>query len=451
MVRGRRVTVVLADEPFTTVECALERLDAAVSPLVGLVTRTISTTHTTDEASLPNCAGELASGRRTLGAETVDFGSGAHPDPARARAAAVGEALERYSALFLPRERLRLTTARALGDAAVRPDRFALFHPTQLTDPTFPFAAFTEETRTMFVEGISLMDGRTVYLPAELVFLGRPATPLRPIAYSTSSGLACAPTLTEAVLAALLELAERDAVMLAWKCGLSLPLLDWEGDEALARHDRRYFRSTGLRFAVLDGSSFLDVPVAIAVVHGPRDSRAPLAVGAGAASTVGEAWLKAVAEGFGVYRWLRQQTIAHPDRESPDRDAIESFDEHMLYYASSENAELASFLDASSERRPTRDVVRLEGASPWSQLEALVEKLARRGVSAFAVDVTSPDVGSLGLSVARVVAPELCALDVSHRARFLGGTRLYTAACESGVVPAPLELSDLNPLPHPFP
>ena len=50
------MTAVLADQPFTAVESALERLDAAVSPLVGLVTRTISTTHTPDEASLPNCA-----------------------------------------------------------------------------------------------------------------------------------------------------------------------------------------------------------------------------------------------------------------------------------------------------------------------------------------------------------------------------------------------------------
>ena len=303
----------------------------------------------------------------------------------------------------------------------------------------------------MFVEGISLGDGHPVQLPAELVYLGRPATPLRPIAYSTSSGLACGPTFTEAVLAALLELTERDAVMLAWKCGLSLPLLDWAGDEALMSHDRRYFGSTGLSFAVLDGSAFLDVPVAIAVVHGPPDSRAPLAVGAGAASTVGEAWLKAVAEGFGVYRWLRQQTIAHPERERPEPDSIESFDEHMLFYACAERAALASFLDASAERRPTREVMPLEGAGPRSQIEALVERLERHGVSAYAADVTAPDVASLGLSVARVVAPELCALDVSQRARFLGGTRLYRAAYEAGFVPAPLRLPDLNPLPHPFP
>ena len=57
----------------------------------------------------------------------------------------------------------------------------------------------------------------------------------------------------------------------------------------------------------------------------------------------------------------------------------------------------------------------------------------------------------IGLAVARVIAPELCALDVSHRARFLGGERLRSAAFELGLVREPFEVSDLNPLPHPFP
>ena len=45
------------------------------------------------------------------------------------------------------------------------------------------------------------------------------------------------------------------------------------------------------------------------------------------------------------------------------------------------------------------------------------------------------------------MAPELCPLDVSHAARFLGGRRLYHAAFEAGLVAAPLRLADLNPLP----
>jgi ribosomal protein S12 methylthiotransferase accessory factor len=72
-------------------------------------------------------------------------------------------------------------------------------------------------------------------------------------------------------------------------------------------------------------------------------------------------------------------------------------------------------------------------------------------VSAYAVDVTSPDVGGEGFHVVRVIAPELCQLDVIERARFLGGSRLYEAAYQVGLVPCPLTVADLNPDPHPFP
>ncbi|HEX2302128.1 MAG TPA: YcaO-like family protein [Gaiella sp.] len=445
------MTAALDDEPFTPLADALTRLEAAVSPLVGIATRTLSTTHTTDETSLPNCACELAPAHRTLGGPTVEFGSGAHPDGRRARAAAIGEAIERYSGVFLPFERLHCTTARAIGAEAVRPGRFALFHPSQFDIPRFPLVPFTEDTPTTFVRGLALDDGSPVFLPAELVYLRRPDPTLASIAYATSSGLACGPTFTEAVLGALLELVERDAVMLAWKCRLSLPLLDWSADSGLTDLDRRFFASTGLRFSVVDASVFLDLPIAISVLHGPPGSGAVLAVGAAAAAEIGEAWLRAISESFGVYRWLRQKLATESGRVPADLDAIESFDDHMLFYSVEENAGRAAFLDASPARRPTSEVASLEGSTSRAQIEALVARLARHGVSAYAADVTPPDVRELGLSVARVIAPELCALDVSHRARFLGGTRLTTAAHAAGLVPAPLDVSELNPLPHPFP
>lgn len=440
----------LADQTFTPVTEALPRLEASVAPLVGIVTGAVSTTHTPDESSLPNCACELASARRTLGGPTVAFGSGAHPDRLRARAAAIGEAVERYSGVFVPYDRLRRTTARELGRTAVDPARFALFDPAQFGIQRFPLVPFTPDTRTTFVEGVDLRDGSTAFLPAELVYLRRPEPRLPPIGYATSSGLACGPTLAEAILGALLEVVERDAVMLAWKCRLSLPLLEWSTDARLTAIDRRYFEPTGARFGVVDASCFLEVPIAISVLHGPPGMGAALSVGAAAAARVEDAWLKAIAESFGVYRWLRQESVSGA-LPPADPDSVESFDDHMLFYATEERAALAAFLDASSERSPTRKVRALEGSTPLAQIEAIIARLARHGLSAYAVDVTSPDVRDLGLSVARVIAPELCALDVSHRARFLGGRRLTTAAHEAGLVSAPLAVADLNPLPHPFP
>jgi ribosomal protein S12 methylthiotransferase accessory factor len=126
-------------------------------------------------------------------------------------------------------------------------------------------------------------------------------------------------------------------------------------------------------------------------------------------------------------------------RYGPFGEGVESFEDHIRYYADSRRVAPADFLDASAER------VRAEAIGPVEG--DLVYELCRRvraaGSSAYAVDVTSPDVAELGLVVTKVIAPELCSLDVLHSARFLGGRRLYEAG---GIAP-----SDVNPYPHPFP
>jgi ribosomal protein S12 methylthiotransferase accessory factor len=84
-------------------------------------------------------------------------------------------------------------------------------------------------------------------------------------------------------------------------------------------------------------------------------------------------------------------------------------------------------------------------------LAALCARVEAAGSSVYAVDVTAQDVAALGLVVTKVVAPELCALDVVHRARFLGGRRLYEVPVALGFRSTPLAESELNPYPHPFP
>jgi ribosomal protein S12 methylthiotransferase accessory factor len=189
------------------------------------------------------------------------------------------------------------------------------------------------------------------------------------------------------------------------------------------------------------------VPVAVAILHGAPGSGAALAMGAGAGASIGDAWLKALGEAFGVFRWLRSQDEPPPS----DPGAVETFADHMRFYADDMHAAQAAFLDASAERTATADVRPLEGTTGAEQLAAVVGRLDDRGLKGYAVDVTSPDVRSLGLAVVRVIVPELCPLDVSHRARFLGGRRLTHAAYEAELLAAPLRVSDLNPLPHPFP
>ncbi len=431
---------------------ALPRLRTFVSPFTGIVHGVDETLAAPDEHRLVSIACEVADGRPTVGGPVEEYASSEHPLREAAEAASIGEAIERYSASFVPSERLVVDAADRLS-GAVDPGRFALFHDTQHADPSLPFRPFRRDTVISWVDGFSLPSGKPAYLPAQLAFMawGRWAPGEDPIAYTTSSGLACAPTLEEALLAGLMELIERDAVMLAWYDRLSLPLLDWSNDPELVRLDARYFAPTGLRYSAVDLSVFFGVPTVLGIVHGSPGVLGALGVGAASAPTVGVAWRKALAEAFAVRRWVHDHALERPDAVDGPAVEIRGFDGHTMFYARPERAALAAFLDSSPERRETRDIPPLPGSNVLERIEAACDRLTQRGVSAYAVDVTSPDVGGAGFHVVRVIAPELCQLDVIERARFLGGSRLYEAAYDVGLVPRTLTVRDLNPDPHPFP
>jgi ribosomal protein S12 methylthiotransferase accessory factor len=437
----------LLDSPATPVADALARLEEAVSPLVGIVRFAPTLMVAADEARLHGFACELASAALTTGVSAVDYAGSAHPLASRARAASLGEALERYSATYVP-PGLSFTSAAELGAYAVAPESFALFHERQHV-PGFPFAPFTRSTRLSFVEGFSLADGRPAFLPAQLVYLRHDGVEPK-IGYSTSNGLACGPTLSEAVLAALLEVVERDAMMLVWTNRLSLPRLTWLDDPALRRVDRQAFAVTGLRYTAIDASAFFGVPAAIGLVHGAPGDPAALGIGAGCSPTIGDAWRACLAEAFAVHRWLRGLLADEPPVLERVED-VRSLEDHTLFHGTPGRADAVAFLEASGDERSTTDVRDVPGGTPGEVVAEIVRRLHERGVAAYAVDVTSPDVEELGLKVARVVAPQLCALDVDGAAPYRGGERLYRAAFEAGLVEAPLTFDDLNPLPHPYP
>jgi ribosomal protein S12 methylthiotransferase accessory factor len=427
-------------------------LEAVVSPYTGIVRGLVTFARATDESTLVAVGAVVADRLDPRDDRPTGTSGASHWDPAAARAAAIGESVERYSAAYLPVEELVTATAAELGPEAVAPETFALFHAGQYDAPAFPFRPFTRSTRVRWARGRSLATGEPVWLPAQLVYLpivGPGDEQL--IGYATSSGVACAATEAVAVATALYELIERDAFMLAWTNRLSLPLLEWRSDPVLRRLDDRYFARTGLRHSAVDLSAFFGVPAVLGVVHGLPNRLGALGVGAGCARTVETAWRKAFSEAFDVHCHVRDALVAQPELAAQPANEIGSFDDHIFFYGSPERARAAAFLDASPDRRSTADVAPLPASGADAEVGELVARLADRGVDAYAVDVTAPDVREAGLCVVRVVCPQLCALDVVDRARFLGGSRLYRASFDAGLVERPLELGDLNRDPHPFP
>lgn len=443
----------LVARPPTPVALSLAKLESLVSAYVGVVRGADEVLALTDDMPAPSVICQTGHCRELVGAGDAHRGTGAGPTIADARAAAVGEAVERYSACFTGSADAIVATARELGPKAVDPSRFALFADEQYAEPGFEYHRFTAETPVAWVRGWRLPHGAPAYLPAQLVYLAWSLSPDEArIGHATSNGLACHATLEEATLAGLLELLERDAFMITWTASISWPLLSWPSDPQLTDFERRYIRPTGLHTSAVDLSAVWGVPTVLGVARSDAPNEAPFGVGAGAAATVPRAVGRAFDEAVRVRSWARSIRYDDPAGELvlPAHE-IREFDEHIRFYAYDDGARRASFLDASDDRRDVADVPCLEGASPRAQINALCDRLERQNASAYIVDVTSPDVADAGLHVVRVVAPELCPLDVEHAARLLGSQRLYEMPARLGMRTRRLRFDELNPDPHPFP
>ena len=96
--------VELAPAQRTPPGTALARLRTFVSPFTGVVHGVDEMLAAPDEHRLVTIACEIADGRPTVGGPVEEYTAGEHPLREAAEAAAIGEALERYSAAFVPAE-----------------------------------------------------------------------------------------------------------------------------------------------------------------------------------------------------------------------------------------------------------------------------------------------------------------------------------------------------------
>jgi len=445
--------VKLKQQPPTSLQDSLARLNKLVSPYAGVVRQLLETLPAVDDARAFYFSAVATASDDLLGAPCNKNNGGGHYHREVAIAAAIGETVERYSCSYIPKQRLILNTAKDVGCLALCPEAFSLFADWQYAQEKFPFKQFTLDTKVHWVDGFSLPDGEVVFLPAEMVYLGYDARKEgASIGYSTSSGLACGPTVEEAILSALLEAIERDAFMLTWLNRLSLPAVDLTTDSMVANEIAQQLTPAGLQHSVIDMSIFCGVPTALGIVRNVNSELGVFTVGAASATNLSSATRKALLEAYQTRTWARSTQLEQPRRSfQPDFGDIRTFDDHILFYAHAKNARHVAFLDATESQVSLKSTRPIEGDNAFDRIVAIAHRLKTKGLTAYAVDVTSPDIRQAGLYVVKVIIPEFCQLSAGHFWRFLGGKRLYHAAYELGLRASPLTKDELNPYPHPFP
>ncbi|WP_409180100.1 YcaO-like family protein [Amycolatopsis sp. VS8301801F10] len=392
---------------------------------------------------LPHLAGR----RRSLAAEGNFDGAGGDLDPDRAELLSVAESVERYSALAVRDEALVFASADELGPDAVAPAEWPRASAAEFAVPNCPLTEPDGTDRIRWVRAWSLTHARPRYVPARLVWLGLPPRcPAELFTLGNPSGSAAHTDYPRAVLAGLLEVVERDALMLAWLHRLRLPRLDVRPDD-LPESLRPYLdrsRAAALETRVFDATTDFGVPVFFALQLADRDPLLAQLV----CTTAGLDPAVAVAK---AYRELAMLRVALQANAPADPAQVPADGVCGGAYRSGAPEARGQFDFLLRGPRPLRTLAELPVPSsddPVRQLDWAVARLRARGAEALAVDITSVEARAAGAVVVKVLVPQAVPLSFGTGVRMLATPRLHTAPVAMNH-PARAEAA-FNPHPQPM-
>lgn len=361
--------------------------------------------------------------------------AGTSLDLDEAVARAIGEAVERYCGLNW-----------RLDPIAGKLRETSLLGRWPRCAPDEPATGVAREIRPddmlTFVRAQRVGDDSFHLVPAGFVAMGFEPVPPEPVvAFPISTGLAFHPRRCIAIWNALCEVIERDAVMSAWWIHRPLREIDMADAPHIVTRRLRRLDACGMNARIFDITTELGVPTVFCVLTSARYPR--LVVSAATKASPALACAKALDEVVSMRVALR----AGPNGADSGDGKPDSLVGHARYYASASDHPAFDFIAPGvAERISYPEFAARQIAQPDDDvtLRRAIRLIEQQDVTVLWVDLTTPDVHSLG-TVARVVVPEAVPLSPRDDARWLATKRLLL---RSGT--AHESRDAFTPHPHPF-
>jgi ribosomal protein S12 methylthiotransferase accessory factor len=430
---------------------------ALVSARCGIVRSLRSVPKDPSEPAIPHVVRAELANHRFL-SETGDefiIGSGKGFTPAEAKASALGEAVERYSASLWADEDVRFATRDELTSPSLDPRRLVLYRPEQYAH--LKYSPYEDGTRMGWMASRSVVTGETMYVPAIGVFMAYNVHDAGEfIAPITSNGLAAGPTLADAVRSAALEVIERDAFLNMWLHRLQGTRVDaaTHPDARVVAVVRAYARR-GVRMEVFRLAIDHPIPVfaALGVQERARNDGPAVVVGLGADLVPAIAARRAILEVAQVRPALRirlrsDEAMRRVAELVEDPHRVTSLDDHDLLYTSHAMIGAFEFLRAA-DCGPI-EWQNGERSSVTDELRTIAGHLERMGTDLLYCNLTTADLLPFGLHTVRVLIPDFQPIHFGRSERRLGGTRLYEVPRRLGLRQTTVTVDELNNLPHPL-
>ena len=358
---------------------------------------------------------------------------------------ALMESLERYCCEKKSDEFLHARAADLSESSLVNPNRLARYLDCQLYYSK-DLKNFSVNDEHLWTE-ISNVEGRSYYIPASHIwycFSQADFPDGRSLFWSSTNGAAAHFVYEKAVLLAVQEIIERDAILVWWLNRLSPPALDWKLLGEKLNGIIRKIESQGFEINVLDLTLDL-LPVCMVVARNRLKKYPYFFCGAACNGDLLAACEKALAEtehtiwdclGGNIPRKIKAGDLYYPM-------------DHGLFYLDPKNGKNLDFLFGGSLSRE------MPHAEHLQSVQEVHGYLKKRKFELLLKDITRPEIRESGIDmrVIKAVIPDLIPITFGYLSEPLALPRIYSLPYALGYREKPLTGEEvvLNYQPHFFP
>jgi len=371
-------------------------------------------------------------------------GAGADVDPEWAWLRAVMEGVERYACMAFGADEFVLASAHDMGALAIDLDRIPRCSTRELADPHCGYVLADKREPIRWTRGYSLLDRQERWVPSVMSHLYLRPLPAERFWQPITTGVAAHVSLEAALVSAICEVIERDAIAITWLARLPLPRIvvrpPWPA--VLAPNMERLSHSL-IDHHFFDATTDVGIPTVYAVQLLRGHPRLSQYVNCATEFDAASACAKTIRESAPA------RTVFEGGYEFPQRvEDFTALHDGAAYLGRPHHRGAFDFLIDTPTRRPLEDMAIDAPRDDAGRLRVLLERLRALQMDVIAVDLTTRELRELGIWVVRVVIPDLMPMTSHYRARFLGTPRLYDYPRKAGF--GALDERDINPQPQPF-
>lgn len=353
-------------------------------------------------------------------------GLGVNEDKNTAMTSCLAEALERYCMSYIPKSEIISCTKDEINKKYVFSD-FSTYSDEQY----IKFNDFLNPNRDVieWTKIYSIKDKKKYkYWPASLIYL--PFDINKVVAETTSTGMAAGFSIDECIMSGLMELIERDSLMINFMQRLNPPEIDIN---TIFGKNKKFIDNIREDYNIKIYKLYSDfnVPVYLSIIYRTDNKKKHYGIGACASLDSDYAINKSLKEC--LFTYFYSLNIMDVRQKNPDK--IKTLYEHFLYY---QDDNFDKLLFNSKLTKYKKEKISFD--------EVLIN-LKKNDINVYFKELTTDDIKDTGIKVVKVIAPSLIDLNKSHIYPRLGANRFFDVPKKLG-----LEYSDnLTTMPHPFP